>query len=112
MRSLLISLASDARSFSDQTLRARVQARVADAIWDVDAEQGRGLFRKAWEAAELADAENRRRTREDIQRQKSQSGGFVISNPANLRQEVLRPRLSAIVSWRRVPGKAERTETE
>jgi hypothetical protein len=68
-----------------------VQGRVADAIWDVDPEQGRGLFRKAWDAAELADAESRRRTREDIQRQKTQSGGgFMITNPPNLRQEVLR----------------------
>jgi hypothetical protein len=54
-RSLLISLASDARSFRDQTLRARCLARIADALWDVDAEQGRALFRKAWEAAETAD---------------------------------------------------------
>jgi hypothetical protein len=54
-RSLLISLASDARSFRDQTLRARCLARIADALWDVDAEQGRTLFRKSWEAAETAD---------------------------------------------------------
>lgn len=57
-RSLLISLASDARSFRDQTLRARSLARIADALWDVDAEQGRTLFRKAWEAAETADRES------------------------------------------------------
>ena len=54
-RSLLISLASDARSFRDQTLRTRCLARIADALWDVDAEQGRTLFRKSWEAAETAD---------------------------------------------------------
>jgi hypothetical protein len=54
-RALLISLASDARSFRDQTLRARSLARIADALWGVDAEQGRTLFRKAWEAAETAD---------------------------------------------------------
>jgi hypothetical protein len=35
VRSLLISLASIS-SFSDQRYGARVQARVADAIWDVD----------------------------------------------------------------------------
>jgi hypothetical protein len=33
-RSLLVSLASDARSFRDQTLRARSLARIADALWD------------------------------------------------------------------------------
>src|SRR5215212_4475895 len=52
-RSLLISLSTDARSFRDQTLRARSLARIADALWLVDPEQARMLFRKAWEAAEL-----------------------------------------------------------
>src|ERR1044072_8032287 len=56
-RSLLISLASDARSFRDQTLRARSLARIADALWEIDVEQGRTLFRKAWEAAEVANRE-------------------------------------------------------
>lgn len=54
-RSLLISLASDARAFRDLKLRARSLARIADVLWGVDAEQGRALFRKAWEAAETAD---------------------------------------------------------
>src|SRR2546427_6959139 len=49
-RSLLISLASDARSFRDQTLRARSLARIADALWSIDSEQGRTFFRNAWEA--------------------------------------------------------------
>jgi hypothetical protein len=48
-------LASDARSFRDQTLRARCLARIADALWAVDTDEGRALFRKAWEAAETAD---------------------------------------------------------
>src|SRR6202022_87577 len=60
-RSLLISLASDARSFRDQTLRARSLARIADTLWSVDAEQGRTLFRKAWEAAETGDRESEER---------------------------------------------------
>jgi len=57
-RLLLTSLASDARSFRDQTLRGRSLARIADALWEVDAEQGRSLFRRAWEAAETADRES------------------------------------------------------
>ncbi|MFS8087422.1 MAG: hypothetical protein ACMG6H_17455, partial [Acidobacteriota bacterium] len=74
-RSLLISLASDARSFRDQALRARSLARIADALWTVDAEQGRALFRKAWEAAETAD-ENQ--------------GSYTLGQaPLNLREEVL-----------------------
>jgi len=60
-RSLLISLASDARSFRDQTLRARSLARIADALWDIDVEQGRILFRKAWEAAEIQYRESQAR---------------------------------------------------
>src|SRR6185503_2723351 len=37
-RSLLLSLASDARSFQNQTVRARTLARIADALWDTDVE--------------------------------------------------------------------------
>ena len=75
-RSLLISLASDARSFRDQKLRARSLARIADALWSVDAEQGRTLFRKAWEAAETAD---------------QNQGPYTIGEgPLNLRREVLK----------------------
>ena len=47
-RSLLVALSTDARGFQDQTLRARSLARIADALWQVDAEQARLLFRKAW----------------------------------------------------------------
>jgi len=75
-RSLLISLASDARSFRDQTLRTRSLARIADALWGIDAEQGRALFRKAWEAAETAD--------------ESQGSYTLGEGPLNLRREVLR----------------------
>jgi hypothetical protein len=90
-RSLLISLSSDARTFNDQTLRARSLARIADALWQVDAEQGRLLFRKAWEAAEVADQETNRKMQEEISRQKSRSGGaYAINLPPNIRREVLR----------------------
>jgi hypothetical protein len=89
-RLLLITLASDARSFRDQTLRARTLARIADALWDADAERGRELFRKAWEAAEVADREGRQRQQEDIRQQKAKSGSFSVSSPPNLPGEVLR----------------------
>jgi hypothetical protein len=58
-RSLLFSLSNDARSFRDQRLRARSLARIADALWDVAPEQGRTLFREAWDAAEKADKDDR-----------------------------------------------------
>lgn len=60
-RSLLFSLSGDARGFRDQTLRARSLARIADAVWGVAAEQGRALFREAWDAAEKADREEQER---------------------------------------------------
>ena len=90
-RSLLMALSTDARNFSDQTLRARSLARIADALWTVDAEQGRLLFRKAWEAAEGADQEADRKLQEEINQQKSKTGGgFAVALPANIRREVLR----------------------
>ena len=90
-RSLLMALSSDARTFSDQTLRARSLARIADALWPVDAEQARLLFRKAWDAAEVADLESGKRLQEEIQQQKSKTGGaYAVSLPPNVRREVLK----------------------
>ena len=90
-RALLVSLSTDARTFQDQTLRARSLARIADALWQVDAEQGRLLFRKAWEAAEVADQESDRKLQEEINQQKTRTGGgYAISLPPDLRREVLR----------------------
>jgi hypothetical protein len=56
--SLITTLANEARSYKDIELRARVLARSADALWDSDAEVARTLFRRAWEAAQNADAED------------------------------------------------------
>jgi len=90
-RSLLIALSSDARSFHDQMLRARSLARIADALWRVDAEQGRLLFRKAWDAAEVADQESDRKLQEEINQQRSKTGGgYAVNLPPNVRREVLR----------------------
>ena len=95
-RSLLISLASDARSFRDQTLRARSLARIADALWEIDAEQGRTLFRKAWEAAEIAqrEANERLNIRDGVvaikpEEMNSATLSSMVSNP-DIRKEVLR----------------------
>ncbi|HSP62258.1 MAG TPA: hypothetical protein VLQ90_04680 [Pyrinomonadaceae bacterium] len=89
-RSLLISLAADARNFSDQALRARTQARIADALWDADPERARTMFRSAWDAAEIADAEGQRRLREEISQQNAKTGGAAVMGPPNIRAEVLR----------------------
>jgi len=90
--SLLVSLANDARNFSDQKLRARTLSRVADALWESDPEQGRALFRKAWDAAEAGDQESARQTEEEKQRQQggNPNATFALVVPADLRAEVLR----------------------
>jgi hypothetical protein len=45
--SILQSLAIEARSYSDEPLRARVQAQIADVLWSHDKEAARSLFRRA-----------------------------------------------------------------
>ena len=55
--SLVISLATEARSFSDVPLRPRVIARAADVLWDADNVNARALFKRAWEEAEKGDAD-------------------------------------------------------
>ena len=91
-QSLLLSLASDAGRFSDQTLRARTQARIADVIWSADPDRARALFRKAWESAEIVDQEGQRKLEEDIKQQKARNGGGSVSvrGAPNIRGEVLR----------------------
>src|SRR6185295_17461673 len=83
--SLLVSLANDARNYQDQKLRARTLSRIADALWEPDPEQGRALFRKAWDAADAGDQESGRRMEEDRQRQQAATGGYAISAPPDLR---------------------------
>ena len=87
-RSLLISLSTDARAFNDLRLRARALARIADALWPVDPDHGRLLFRKSWEAAETTDRLSQEKLIEEIERQ-SKSGAFAMTLPPNLRREVL-----------------------
>ncbi len=87
--SLLTTLADEARSFRDQTRRARVQAQAADALWEVDEERSRDLFRRAWEAAELADSETAKQQLEDLRKQ-SASGPVVLRARPEVRNDVLR----------------------
>src|SRR5262249_6978427 len=89
-QSLLLNLATDAGRFSDLKLRARTQARIADALWDADPERARALFRKAWEAAETVDQEGQRKMLDDIQQQQARGGSVAVTGPPNIRGEVLR----------------------
>ena len=88
--SLLTSLADEARSFKDQTRRARVQSRVADVLWDTDNERARDLFRRAWDSADAADAETDRLQAEERQRLETSGGPVVLRGSPSLRSEVLR----------------------
>ncbi len=88
--SLVTTLADDARTFREPGLRARVQARAADALWETDREKSLTLFRRAWDEAESADAEADRRVAEERKRQQRERGSFSISLPPSLRTEVLR----------------------
>src|SRR5437660_312653 len=54
----VISLADEARRYTDKALRAHVLARAASTLWDADRDTARGLFQRAWDAAEMADAES------------------------------------------------------
>lgn len=88
--SLITSLADEARGFRDETLRARVQARAADALWETDKERARALFRRAWDAADAADKESIRRFEEERRAQSQRGGSQVYNTPRDLRGEVLR----------------------
>jgi hypothetical protein len=69
--SLVMSLADEARSYRDLALRPRVLARAADTLWDFDRDAARAQFRRAWEAAEKADAE-------DVTTPQTKDGGPVM----------------------------------
>lgn len=88
--SLLTTLADEARSFKDQTRRARVQARAADVLWETDPERARELFRRAWEAAEIGDTESAKQRAEQIKRMRDAGGPVVVRGSPDIRSEVLR----------------------
>lgn len=88
--SLLVQIADDARSFRDPALRARAQARAADALWARDPEAARELFRRAWADADAADRESDRKREEDKQRQFAAGRAAVLPNQPVIRREVLR----------------------
>ncbi|HEX8459144.1 MAG TPA: hypothetical protein VF656_17760 [Pyrinomonadaceae bacterium] len=83
---LINALADESRGFRDQTLRARVQVQAADALWDTDKERARALFRRAWDAAEVADAENLRQGGDASNRRLLAARQSIT----NMRGEVLR----------------------
>ncbi|MEJ7578775.1 MAG: hypothetical protein WKF74_17400 [Pyrinomonadaceae bacterium] len=93
---LLTALGDEAKTFRDESLRARVQARVADALWEIDKERARMLFRRAWDAAAAVDGarsptdEDERRQLGVFRRNMSSRASTDFAPVPRLRQEVLR----------------------
>ena len=88
--SLVTTLADEARSFKDQTRRARVQARAADVLWDTDPDRSRELFRRAWDAAAIVDEETTKARAEQLKNASSGDGPVFFRGGPDLRSEVLR----------------------
>jgi hypothetical protein len=87
--SLVSTLADEARTFSEPALRARVQARAADALWDTDKEKARQLFRRAWEAAEAADRDSANLSEAEQRRRAIAQGAAGARGLLNMRREVV-----------------------
>lgn len=83
--SVLQSLAIEARSYTDEPLRARVQAQIADVLWSYDKEAARTLFRRAWDVAEALDQAG---ASSNLVGQRRNSGARAQPR-ANLRREIL-----------------------
>ncbi|HEY0171629.1 MAG TPA: hypothetical protein VGB98_11450 [Pyrinomonadaceae bacterium] len=87
--SLVAALADEARNFGEAGLRARVQARSADALWDTDKERARALFRRAWEAAEAHDRDTGHLSDAERRRRAIAQGGAGARGLLNMRREVV-----------------------
>ena len=88
--SLVTTLADEARSFKDQTRRARVQARAADVLWDTDSDRSRELFRRAWDAAAIVDEETAKARAEEMKKMQEGGGPVILRGGPDIRTEVLR----------------------
>ncbi|HEX7315812.1 MAG TPA: hypothetical protein VF297_17990 [Pyrinomonadaceae bacterium] len=87
--SLVSALADEARTFSEPGLRARVQARAADALWETDKEKARQLFQRAWEAAEVADRDTANLSDAELRRRAIAQGSAGARGLLNMRREVV-----------------------
>jgi hypothetical protein len=96
--SLLTSLADDARSYKDEVLRARVQARIADTLWEHDRPRAIDLFRRAWAAADAIEQSN--------QGDGSGPGTLAKNSPAKLIRTKLRSEIIRLAA-RRDPALGE-----
>ena len=87
--SLVSALAEEARGFGEPALRAREQARAADALWDTDRERARALFQRAWEAAEAHDKDTQNLSDVERRRRAIAQGAAGSRGLLNMRREVV-----------------------
>ena len=88
--SRITSLADEARGFHDGTLRARVQAQAADALWEFDRERALALFRRAWDAATQFDQEKARSAaREGAGERSMKRRASIFGATTNMRGEIV-----------------------
>lgn len=59
---VLSTVADDAKTWTDATAASKVQAQIADVIWDADAEIARGHLIRAWETAGKVETPKRERS--------------------------------------------------
>jgi hypothetical protein len=60
---VLSATADNAKSWTDATAASKVQAQVADVLWDADSEIARGYLVKAWETTAKVELPKRERSR-------------------------------------------------
>src|SRR5215213_7037159 len=60
---VLSATADNAKTWTDAAAASKVQAQIADVIWDADAEIARGYLIKAWETTEKVEISKRERSR-------------------------------------------------
>jgi hypothetical protein len=89
---MINTLVDESERFKDETLRAQVQARAADALWDGDPILSRELFLRAWKSAEKVDKESERLATEvRAKTVSSRGGGLVMLAPtSNVRIDILK----------------------
>ncbi|HEX6623655.1 MAG TPA: hypothetical protein VF064_08075, partial [Pyrinomonadaceae bacterium] len=88
--SLVVATADEANRSPDRILRARVQARAADVMWDADRTRAKMMFRNAWRAAVFADEEAARLTDEERRRRETGRASTESRELPSMRREVLR----------------------
>src|SRR6185503_8568584 len=59
---VLSATANNAKTWNDAAAASKVQAQIADVIWDADAEIARGYLIKAWETTEKVENPKRERS--------------------------------------------------